>query len=166
MVPSARCPVGKQNIQHQHRHLVRRLHHGRDVHRSPALRRNHQRRPATEDLPIDGHPFRAIMARYLRLPGIQVELSHLRYPGYASLPPAGGPRGTGIAALHAAVETGVEDQCARCAASSLVSGSAAAAGEGSTGGSAAADAAAAAADGWGVWCSWCAAAGWVLIDRR
>lgn len=83
MVPCPRRPAGQPHLQHKHRHLVRRLHHGRDVHRPPPLPGHNQRGPAAEDLPLDGHTLRALVAWHLAIPRVQEQLSCLRHPGPA-----------------------------------------------------------------------------------
>ncbi|OBT50339.1 CMGC/CDK/CDK5 protein kinase [Pseudogymnoascus sp. 24MN13] len=54
VVSRPRRPPRLPHLQHQHRHLVRRLHHGGDVHGSSAVPRHHQRGPARADLPHHG----------------------------------------------------------------------------------------------------------------
>lgn len=78
MVPRPGRPLGLKNIQHEHRHLVGRLHHGRDVHRSPSVPRHDQRRSTPEDISTDGHPERAFLARHHELSGVQARLARLR----------------------------------------------------------------------------------------
>ncbi len=84
MVSSPGCAPGKSNLQHQHRHLVRGMHHGRDVHGPTAVSGNDQRGPAAADFPIDGYSLGAVLARHLAVSRIQGEFPRLCHSGFTS----------------------------------------------------------------------------------
>lgn len=71
MVQSPGCFVGFKDVQHQYRHLVGRLYHGRDVHRQTTVPGHDQRRPTSEDLSINGDPLRANLARHFPASRVQ-----------------------------------------------------------------------------------------------